>query len=357
MRRMRHQAFRGLLAYLRACYEPRDLDGFPQHVLAGMPSLVPSDWVWYNNAKPLDHRIDWVIDPLDTFPGAERVFAECMHEHPCLLYFSRVPNGRSWRLSDFLPSPQFHRTRIYNEFYRRRGIEYQLGIRLSASPSRVIAVGVNRAPRQRDFSDEDMLCLDLLGPHLVEAYRNAEALTEFTTELTRARRVEDLDRGVVALRGRRVEWVSPRARRLLGRYIGWPSRRSAVLPDILLDWMFQQQSASVSRPRRVLLIERGDNCLRVRLLAAGDTTMLLVDERARGICSDDLAALGLTGRETEVLVWVARGKTNQDTAMILGTRPATVAKHLERIFRKLGVETRTAAAALAFEVAAKSIGG
>jgi DNA-binding CsgD family transcriptional regulator len=43
--------------------------------------------------------------------------------------------------------------------------------------------------------------------------------------------------------------------------------------------------------------------------------------------------------------------------MILGTRPATIAKHLERVFRKLGVETRTAAAALAFEVAAKSMGG
>ena len=49
--------------------------------------------------------------------------------------------------------------------------------------------------------------------------------------------------------------------------------------------------ASVSRPRRVLLIERGDNCLRVRLLAAGDTTMLLVAERAHEMCSGDIAAL------------------------------------------------------------------
>jgi len=53
----------------------------------------------------------------------------------------------------------------------------------------------------------------------------------------------------------------------------------------------------------------------------------------------------LTDRESEVLLWVARGKTNRDIAEILGMSPRTVNKHLEHIFEKLGVETRTAAAA------------
>lgn len=52
----------------------------------------------------------------------------------------------------------------------------------------------------------------------------------------------------------------------------------------------------------------------------------------------------LTPREREVLGWVAAGKTNTQIAAILGTMPRTVAKHLERIYEKLGVETRTAAA-------------
>jgi DNA-binding CsgD family transcriptional regulator len=55
------------------------------------------------------------------------------------------------------------------------------------------------------------------------------------------------------------------------------------------------------------------------------------------------AALPLTPREREVLDWVAAGKTNRDVAAILGARPRTVEKHLERIYEKLGVETRTAA--------------
>ncbi|MGE4051782.1 MAG: response regulator transcription factor, partial [Piscinibacter sp.] len=52
-------------------------------------------------------------------------------------------------------------------------------------------------------------------------------------------------------------------------------------------------------------------------------------------------------REAEVLYWVVQGKTNRDIGDILGTSPRTVHKHLEHVFEKLGVETRTAAAGLA----------
>ena len=54
----------------------------------------------------------------------------------------------------------------------------------------------------------------------------------------------------------------------------------------------------------------------------------------------------LTAREAEVLYWVAKGKTNRDVGDILGASPRTVTKHMEHILPKLGVETRTAAAAL-----------
>ena len=57
--------------------------------------------------------------------------------------------------------------------------------------------------------------------------------------------------------------------------------------------------------------------------------------------------LGLTSREGEVLSWLSKGKTNRDIAQILGLSPRTVDKHLEQIYAKLGVENRTAAAAIA----------
>ena len=70
--------------------------------------------------------------------------------------------------------------------------------------------------------------------------------------------------------------------------------------------------------------------------------------RARGEEAEPPSALRpnpLTQREMDVLEWVARGKTNRDVAEILGMSPRTVNKHLEHIYEKLGVETRTAAVA------------
>ena len=64
---------------------------------------------------------------------------------------------------------------------------------------------------------------------------------------------------------------------------------------------------------------------------------------------------GLTEREGEVLGWVAEGKTNGEIARLLFVSPHTVRKHLENVFEKLGVHTRTAAAArLARDVASRS---
>ncbi|HEX7466197.1 MAG TPA: helix-turn-helix transcriptional regulator, partial [Usitatibacter sp.] len=56
-----------------------------------------------------------------------------------------------------------------------------------------------------------------------------------------------------------------------------------------------------------------------------------------------LEALGITPREAEVLCWVAQGKTNREIGMILGSSARTVQKHLEHVFQKIGVESRTAA--------------
>ena len=77
-----------------------------------------------------------------------------------------------------------------------------------------------------------------------------------------------------------------------------------------------------------------------------DEYMLLIQKSTQ---EWDLASLkasfGLTAREAEILMWVSRGKTNKEVGMILGTSPRTVNKHLEHIFEKLGVPTRTAAVA------------
>ncbi len=54
----------------------------------------------------------------------------------------------------------------------------------------------------------------------------------------------------------------------------------------------------------------------------------------------------LSPRERDVLTLVAEGLTNGEVGSALGLSPKTVGKHLEHVFEKFGVHTRTAAAAV-----------
>ena len=79
----------------------------------------------------------------------------------------------------------------------------------------------------------------------------------------------------------------------------------------------------------------------------GEAMLLLTLTPPDSDAAQRLRDIALTPRETEVLSWLAKGKTNRDIADILGMSHRTVNKHLEHVFEKLGVETRSAAAAIA----------
>jgi len=72
------------------------------------------------------------------------------------------------------------------------------------------------------------------------------------------------------------------------------------------------------------------------------------------VMESPLGSLGLTSRETEVLIWIAQGKTNYEIGVILSACTGTICKHVEHILCKLEVKNRTAAAAVAFAAFAKA---
>jgi DNA-binding response OmpR family regulator/DNA-binding CsgD family transcriptional regulator len=71
-----------------------------------------------------------------------------------------------------------------------------------------------------------------------------------------------------------------------------------------------------------------------------DLVMLALEEEHAPPGPSALMALGLTPRQAEVAYWVAQGKTNPETAVILATSPRTIDKHMERILERLGLENR-----------------
>jgi DNA-binding NarL/FixJ family response regulator len=82
---------------------------------------------------------------------------------------------------------------------------------------------------------------------------------------------------------------------------------------------------------------------------------LMLKAERFGLGKSDLEELTLSEREREVLALVATGKTNGEIARVLAISARTVQKHLEHIFQKLGVETRTAAAIRALIAADASV--
>jgi DNA-binding CsgD family transcriptional regulator len=144
-----------------------------------------------------------------------------------------------------------------------------------------------------------------------------------------------------------------------GQAVNWLTEyfgHNGSLPAQLRDWL-RRRASELSDSNGLALtlphfsIQRGSKVLTVRLLspAESDEHRLLLTESARELHAQPLEALGLTKREAEVLLWISQGKRNNEIAVILQTSKRTVDKHVERILCKLGVETRTAAATVAFD--------
>lgn len=113
------------------------------------------------------------------------------------------------------------------------------------------------------------------------------------------------------------------------------------LPEALTRWL--DDEISERQPPRFVVGQSGRR-LFVQLLFRETDSFCLLLERGPGTSPTLGAIRRLTRRQIEVLTWVARGKTNAEIAKILNLKPKTIGKYLERIYPKLGVENRTAAA-------------
>ena len=160
----------------------------------------------------------------------------------------------------------------------------------------------------------------------------------------------------------RVLWQTPLARDLMRRHFGAGAAGAPIAdaassvaaplraPASLCDWVRERVTRGTDAPEGgdTWTCVTGTQRLHCSLhpASAEDEWLLVLTESNNGAAIEALSLqFRLTAREAEVLYWVAHGKTNRDIGDILGTRPKTITKHLEHVFEKLGVETRTAAAA------------
>jgi DNA-binding response OmpR family regulator len=148
----------------------------------------------------------------------------------------------------------------------------------------------------------------------------------------------------------KIMWATPQAQKLLSDALSPDSDDDVVLPDPIPQWLDQARKGKAGSKTAIMTALPGDEQLRLQYmgrLGTNEFLLRLAKDSGTETPAEFSSELGLTTREGEVLSWLSKGKTNRDIAQILGLSPRTVDKHLEQIYSKLGVENRTAAAAIA----------
>jgi DNA-binding CsgD family transcriptional regulator len=349
MERLSGASIQSLMAILALVATARDLPAFRSQLARSLHELVPCDIVSYNEVDLPRGRTTALMDPVESIPSSLLpAFNELFGEHPLINYYASAHDGQAVRLSDFLSPDQFHRLGLYAEFFGKLAIEHQIAFVLPSPAPLIIGLALNRS--SRNFDERERTLLNLARPHLVQSFKQAQLLTLMRMGLDVA------GQEIVLLR--RDDWsfeASDRAADWLARYAADPNSRGDLLPEPVRQWVRAQRSRFTGDDAPALATPlvfwaEDRSRLSIRHLFAGhaaEQDALLLQQHTVDPQPADFASLGLTKRESELLAAVSTGTTNAELASQFSTSERTVEKHLSHIYQKLGVNTRTAAVAVA----------
>jgi DNA-binding CsgD family transcriptional regulator len=339
-----------------------DLETFGLNALNILNQLVPSDMPHFHATQVRTRQISrsFLPDCSGLTPEIERVIDLHFDEHPILHHVPQTLHG-AYQISDFVSQKELHCLEaVYQQFLRPLHLEEQMTFFLPNTSSgswhevtqtdaTLIGFSFHRTQR---FTERDRLILNLLRPHLFQAYSNAQQYQQLQQDFTQLQ--QSLNHlGLVILNPEgQIKFVTPQAIGWLENYFPKPTG-FFQLPDHLWTWVKHQMSCStlesnVAKAQLPLRIEQAGRQLVIRLVVEQEQYLLLLEEQTLSL-SQSLRLLGLSQRETEVLFWIMQGKDNKAIAVHLTVGKSTVGKHLESIYRKLGVQSRTEAIAQVLE--------
>jgi DNA-binding CsgD family transcriptional regulator len=326
--RLRASDLEAVLAFVA---EARAIDGpepFPTELLGRLGELVPCEAVFFNGRDVVRREIlsesYWCVDGLEDHSWRlEEDEWSLIGRHPLNVHRRRTGDFGVRHVSDLYSRRRRVRGEIYADYFGRCGIVDITGLPLTRSKTHTLNLGFESWGR--DFTERDRCVLEHLRPHLWHTYRDAGVRRLFTAALTALDTGNEL--GIVLLGGDRIEFASRPARQLLKTYFG---ERRTRLPAEIDDWLRDPSARgepyTAAYDGHRLVVEVG-----------ADRSMLLLREEPNTVA--------LTPREGDVMRCVAAGLSNTEIAQLLWVTVATVRKHLENVYGKLGVRSRTAAVA------------
>jgi DNA-binding CsgD family transcriptional regulator len=341
--------FQAVLDCVHTLHACSDLISLQRRMVEVLPQLVASEITALNEVD-VERRHGFSIVNPDSFDILKMMpaFQAHLHEHPVIMHHSTRTGrtGDPLAISDFLPRGHYRRQGIYNEVYRIMGVEDQISLALR--PGGSLLVGLSLSRKGWGFSRRDRNVLELLRPHLIQAYQNMASLSEIKARAAESDDVlERLPFGIIKLgKTGRPERITATAQALIERFFPVQERRALALPDDLLRWIRIQNSDHENSlaPANSLVVQKDGSSLMVRLIHGDGQSILLLSGQNVTIRRDAaLKRLGFTNREAEVMNYVIQGKTSPQIGVILSISTRTVHKHLERVFHKLNVQTRSSA--------------
>lgn len=331
-----------ILSTLPEIYLLRDLSALPDAMLRIVTGLIPNLFCSYNE---LDHNPQNVVLTCRPAEWRERMApymaagSQHMRDHPVYDEFLQAREFVPRAISDFLPEEEWRKTGFANALMNPLGIADTLMFRLNTGSASLIFIGINRATW--GFSPRDRQIAHLLQSHFSAAYENAAAFTNARerTLVTHPTTGDNADSGVVVIDAKgKILHTNGSALQLIGKYFQsdiW----GGALPPAVESWL--SRDGSVGLP----VSTRGEDRLLIRWSWQGNGSriLLLEEQAAQAKTGGVLSFAGLSPREAEVLHWIAEGKTNAEIGRILSISVRTVEKHVETVYRKLGVENRMGA--------------
>lgn len=268
-------------------------------------------------------------------PGAEDLFPVLLDlagEHPVLDRFAAGHTHQALRMTDVIRPATFERTELYRRFYSVFGIRHQLIAPVDVGPRRFVALALFR--QRLPFTDANLRRLNSLVPALQVAWRSAVQLEE-----TQRDAFQQLGYHIVPLSpGFGGPPVPPPLQDLLARHWG------TLQWERTLDSWMQTIRNSRPSPDDTPVVWEAEGGLELRSIRlTDDEQALALRPTAARTHRRSSAWNRLSPREQGVAEWLVEGKTSAVVARLLGVTEATVRKHLEHIYAKLGVENRASA--------------
>ena len=353
--------YRASFAVMHAVSDAENPEAFARTALAGLAALVSSEITSLNEVEPTAGRFEYWEFPTGHPVTAQmsQLFARHSAEHPLIAAFATTGDGSATKVSDLLTPEQWHANPLYDGFYRPLGVEHQMSIGLVAPRPTAVAFAMNRG--HRDFDERDRAVLNLVRPHLAQSWRNARDRARTTALLSASADALDSAGSGVILLSEPPHEVTEGALLDVYRFFGRPAVDS-ILPPAVVRWIAAQRARTADDPEallRPLSATIGPRRLVLRLLPGGvhrpDAVLTQLADAEH--LEPRLAEVGLSPREAEVLALIGTGSTNAEIAARLHVAPSTIKKHLDAIYRKLGVSGRVRAVAAAAEILAHHPGG